>query len=194
MRSFGVFILDDDPDAVIRMEFLLRKYDFLKVVGKETFPERAIPLIKSNKPDLIIIDIEMPGHSGFEVIEQVRDTNYCPKVIFVTAYDKYAIKAIKESAFDYLLKPVDKDELNETILKYINSLKDEKEDIKNITRLLTHREAEIFNFLRQGCTSREISVRLHISKNTVDTHRRRILKKLDIKSTTRIHLLYPLNE
>ena len=192
MRSFSVFILDDDPDAVTRMEFLLRRYDYIKIVGKETFPERAIPLIKSNKPDLIIIDIEMPGHSGFEVIEQVRDTNYCPKVIFVTAHDKYAIKAIKESVFDYLLKPVDPGELNETLLKYLNIFKGETGDIEDIIRLLTRREAEIFNFLRQGCTSKGISECLNISKNTVDTHRRRILKKLDIKSTTRIHLLYPL--
>ena len=192
MRSFGVFILDDDPDAVTRMEFLLRKYDFIKIVGKETFPKKAIPLIKSNKPDLIIIDIEMPGCSGFEVIEQVRDRNYSPNVVFVTAYDKYAVQAIKESVFDYLLKPVDPDELNETLLKYLNKFKGDTGDIENAIRLLTRREAEIFNFLRQGCTSREISGRLNISKNTVDTHRRKILKKLDIKSTTRIHLLYPL--
>ena len=192
MKSFGVFILDDDPDAVARMEYLLRKYDFIKIVGKETFPKKAITLIKSNKPDLIVIDIEMPGYSGFEVIEQVRDDNYNPIIIFVTAYDKYAIKAIKESAFDYLLKPVDPEELGETLMKYRNNLRGEASDIKDVTMLLTSREAEVFNFLRQGCTSREIAEKLHISRNTVDTHRRRILKKLDLESTTRIHILYPI--
>lgn len=194
MRQLRVFIVDDDPDAVARLEILLRKHSDIKICGSETDPEQSVYQIRSNKPDLILLDIEMPGIGGFDILNIIRETDYPPGVIFVTGYDKYAIKAIRESAFDYLLKPVDPKELRIALEKFADSTVPQNYESEDLINLLTTREREVFELLRRGNTSRQISEILSISKNTVDTHRRRILKKLDIKSTTEIHLNFPADK
>ena len=191
MRQISVFILDDNRDAVSRIEILLANNEKIKICGSETDPERALPLIRSLRPDLILLDIEMPGMGGFDLLEEIREDGYNPSVVFISGYEKYAIKAIKESALDYLLKPVDKNELNLAIQKYIDRLNKSSQSSYNILKKLSPREQDIFRLLQSGNTSKQIAQLLNISKNTVDTHRRNILKKLNIYSTTQIHLNYP---
>ncbi len=191
MRQISVFILDDNRDAVSRIEILLANNEKVKICGSETDPERALPLIRSLRPDLILLDIEMPGMGGFDLLEEIREDGYNPSVVFISGYEKYAIKAIKESALDYLLKPVDKNELNLAIQKYIDRLNKSSQSSYNILKKLSPREQDIFRLLQSGNTSKQIAQLLNISKNTVDTHRRNILKKLNIYSTTQIHLNYP---
>ncbi len=190
MRQIKVFILDDDKDAVSRIEILLAKNDKIRICGSETDPEQAIHLIRSLRPELMLLDIEMPGMGGFDLLNAVKEEKYSPSVIFITAYDKYAIKAIKASALDYLLKPVDAKELNLAIQKYIDKLERPNYRTNNLLAKLTSREQDVFRYLQAGQTSKQIAVSLNISKNTVDTHRRNILKKLNIDSTTQIHLNY----
>jgi len=103
-------ILDDEKHCRQVMETLLKKY-CPEVTVMESFadPLVALDAIKSGQPDVVFLDIEMPGMSGFEWLNQCEQRNF--EVIFTTAYNEYAIKAIKHSALDYLLKPVDKDEL-----------------------------------------------------------------------------------
>ncbi len=191
MRQVKVFIIDDDRDAVSRIKILLDKNEKVKICGSETDPESAIHQIRSNRPDLILLDIEMPGMGGFDLLSSVREEGYNPSVIFISAYDKYAIKAIKESALDYLLKPVDAKELNEAIYKYIDSLNKSSQSTYSMLVKLSPREQEVFRHLQTGQTSKQIAQVLNISKNTVDTHRRKILHKLNLDSTTQIHLNYP---
>jgi len=191
MRQISVFILDDNRDAVSRIEILLANNEKIKICGSEIDPERALPLIRSLRPDLILLDIEMPGMGGFDLLEEIREDGYNPSVVFISGYEKYAIKAIKESALDYLLKPVDKNELNLAIQKYIDRLNKSSQSSYNILKKLSPREQDIFRLLQSGNTSKQIAQLLNISKNTVDTHRRNILKKLNIYSTTQIHLNYP---
>lgn len=193
MTQIKTYILDDDSDAISRLGILLEEVESLKVCGSETNPQKAIPIILSHQPDLIFLDIEMPGYSGFDVLEHIRSKQYQPTIIFVTAYDRYAIEAIKASAFDYLLKPVDPKELTQTLGKYdmLNGTKNKYLD-PDLEKLTT-REYEIFNLLRLGQSSKQIADTLHISKNTVDTHRRHILKKLSLSSTTEIHLNFRLS-
>lgn len=192
MKEIKAFLLDDDPDALHRLEYLLGRHPEVKITGSETDPQQAIYQIRSKRPDLLFLDIEMPVKGGFEILESIRQDNFCPAIVLVTGYNNYAIKAIKESVLDYLLKPVDPDELSLTIKKYITNYQLNTDSIICQAADLTEREAEIFNRLREGKTSREIAQALSISKNTVDTHRRRILKKLGLRSTTEIHLKYPL--
>lgn len=194
MIKLSVYILDDEPDAISRIQFLLKKYDLFRIIGTECSPVRAIPIIKSNRPDVLFIDIEMPEFSGFDVLEKIIDESYKPLVIFVTAYDKYAIRAIKKSAFDYLLKPIDRDEMDALIGKLSQIVLREDGVLKRAISSLTTRESEIFDCLRRGKSSREISLILNIAINTVDTHRRRILRKLNLSSTKEILLHFPLSD
>ena len=191
MKQIKIFILDDDQDAVSRIEILLRNNPKIRICGSETDPDQAIHHIRSNRPDLILLDIEMPGIDGFQLLESIRESNYSPSIIFVTGHDQYAIKAIKESALDYLLKPVDPKELDQAIEKFINSIEIPDQDLDSRISVLSSREKEVFAHLQSGLTSLQIAANLNISKNTVDTHRRKILKKLQIDSTTQIHLQFP---
>jgi DNA-binding NarL/FixJ family response regulator len=181
-----VFILDDDADALNRLEFLIKEVEGFSVCGLETNPKLAVSLIKSLRPDLIFLDIEMPVYNGFEVLDLICSSSFQPVVVFVTAYDKYAIEAIKASAFDYILKPVDPNELIQSLAKYeVKMHSDNQNDISGLEKL-TNREKEILYFLQQGQSSKQIASVLKISRNTVDTHRRRILKKLGCSSTAEI--------
>ncbi|MEZ4844819.1 MAG: response regulator [Bacteroidia bacterium] len=105
-----VILVDDEINSIKLLKNYLADYDEnLKVVGEFTNPEKAIEEINLLKPDLILLDIEMPQISGFELIERVNLSN--TEIIFITAYEQYAIRAIKCSAIDYILKPIDFEEL-----------------------------------------------------------------------------------
>jgi two-component system, LytTR family, response regulator len=97
-------IIDDERLARTEMRRLLNEFDWLKIVGEAENGEQALDLIQSLQPDLIFLDVQMPGKSGFDLIEEVRGA--VPHVIFTTAYDEYALRAFEVNALDYLMKPI----------------------------------------------------------------------------------------
>jgi len=191
MREICCFIIDDDPRAADMMESLLKQSAGFTVAGSETVPEKAVSIILSRRPEVLFIDVEMPGMTGLDLVTRVRKEEYNPVVVFVTAYEKYAIDAIRRAAFDYILKPYSKEELK-GVLKRIRSYKRLKavNENNNIDRL-TQREKDVFELLRKCLSSKEISSKLNISTETVYTYRRRIIRKLDIRSTKEIPLKFP---
>lgn len=122
------FIVDDERLARQELKKLLSAIDEIEIIGEEGDPAQAIEQIENLKPDLIFLDIQMPGKNGFRLLEELE---YMPYVIFVTAYDEYAIKAFQVNAFDYLLKPVEESRLKESVLKV-------KEEIRNRTTQYTN--------------------------------------------------------
>jgi two-component system, LytTR family, response regulator len=109
-------IVDDEKHCSETLAVLLKKYCLaVHDITECNHPIEAIEIIKSVKPDIVFLDIEMPVMNGFELLENLPSTNL--EIIFTTSYDQYAIKAIKFSALDYLLKPVDKDELQSAVQK-----------------------------------------------------------------------------
>jgi len=109
-------IIDDEPEGLDIMTNLLSNYDDIQIIDKCSNADEAIESIIRHLPDLIFLDIQMPVKSGFDVIIEMKRLQIThPNVIFITAYDQYAIQAIKLAAFDYLLKPVDEEELKNTI-------------------------------------------------------------------------------
>ncbi len=192
-RNITCIIVDDEREALDRLESLLDKFDFVNIIDKRANADAAIKVIVERMPDLVFIDVEMPRKSGFDVIKKVREQNINPKFIFVTGYDQYAIKAIKNEAYDYLLKPVDIDELKVVLERYIIAAKEKHKKAIPQTLAkkyhLTLREIEIVDLLLQNKTSKEIGEILFISKNTVDTHRRSILEKTETKSTAELVVL-----
>ncbi len=103
-------IVDDEKHCREVLEHLLGKHcSEVNLLASCADGEEALHLLKKHSPDILFLDIEMPGMNGFELLEKCTHTDF--EIIFTTAYNEYAIKAIKHSALDYLLKPIDKDEL-----------------------------------------------------------------------------------
>jgi two-component system LytT family response regulator len=114
--KLNTLIIDDEKQARNSLRSDLSKYEYaITILGEADSVETAVKLINEKKPDLVFLDINLGDGSGFNVLEKTEFKNF--KTIFVTAYDQYAIKAFKVSALDFLLKPVDLDELEEAINK-----------------------------------------------------------------------------
>jgi two-component system, LytTR family, response regulator len=111
-------IVDDEPDCCESLAMLLERWcPEVKVLDICYSAEAAIQSIKDHEPKILFLDIEMPFMNGFELLEQLGNVNFA--LIFTTSYDQYAIKAIRFSALDYLLKPVDRDELQKAVQKAV---------------------------------------------------------------------------
>lgn len=129
--NIRAIIIDDEPNNVENLRQLLQKYCAeVEILGFSTKPRESIELIKILQPDLIFLDIEMPGLNGFELLNQLGEIN--SEIIFVTAYNSYAIKAIRFNALDYILKPIDIDELTEAVRKAELRLQDK--NLREATR------------------------------------------------------------
>ena len=105
-------IVDDEAPARERLKRYLGELDDVEVVGEAADGVQAVALIEARSPDLVLLDIQMPGLDGFGVIEALEDP---PAIIFVTAYDQYAIRAFEVHALDYLLKPFSRERLAKAI-------------------------------------------------------------------------------
>ena len=188
MDKITCIIVDDEKEARDRLESLINKFEDISLSAVEGDPDLAIEKIISNKPDIVFLEIEMPVKNGFDVVREVRANHVFPTFIFVTGCNQYTIKAIKNAVFDYLLKPIDIDELKETIERFKNQHKlkisSETYNLRSIP--LSKREKEILQLIIEGKTSKEIAEQVCISKNTVDTHRRNIIEKTGKKSTAEL--------
>ena len=100
-------IVDDELPSRKKIRAFLQEYPEFHVVGECADGEQALADIKAHKPDLIFLDVQMPGRNGFEVLDSLDD-DCAPAIIFVTAFDKYAVRAFEVRALDYLLKPFNK--------------------------------------------------------------------------------------
>lgn len=111
-------IVDDEPFCCSSLVILLERYcPEVKVAGIYHSGDDALEAIPEQQPQILFLDIEMPGMNGFEMLEKLPAINF--EIIFTTSYDQYAIKAIRFSALDYLLKPIDKEELKSAVQKVI---------------------------------------------------------------------------
>lgn len=106
-------IVDDERLARNELKRLLEPYTKIEIVGEAANAEEALKLIEEQQPELLFLDIQMPGKNGFELLSAIEGKS--PEVIFTTAFDEYAIKAFEFNALDYLLKPIDTERLKETI-------------------------------------------------------------------------------
>lgn len=104
--NIKTIIVDDEPHAREGIKLRLREFPEIEIIGTSDSGNNAVKLINELNPHLVFLDIQMPGLNGFEVLQKIK-MNPMPFIIFVTAYDKYAIKAFEFHALDYLLKPID---------------------------------------------------------------------------------------
>ncbi len=138
-------IIDDEPNSRELLQNMLQNYcKDVEVVGEGLDVESGIDVIRDLQPELVFLDIEMPGGDGFKILDAFTDAEVNFKVIFVTGYDQYAIKAIRYAALDFLLKPLNLSELQTAIIR---------------ARELVYEQRENFRFLHYQMTQRESSIR-----------------------------------
>lgn len=115
-------IVEDEPESLNLLESLLSKTGLVEVTGSTSEPLEAVRLIISMNPDIVFLDIKMPGMNGFEILDGLyRVKSVHPHIVFTTAYDDYAIKAFEYAAFDYLLKPVEPSRLRDTLMRCLDN-------------------------------------------------------------------------
>lgn len=116
MEAIRAIVVDDENHCIQTLRYdLARLCPQVEVIAESTFGEDAVQKINTLKPDLVFLDIEMPGMSGFELLRRLMPISF--EVIFVTAYDQYAIQAFRYATLDYLLKPVVGEQLKEAIAR-----------------------------------------------------------------------------
>ncbi|CAG0995855.1 Sensory transduction protein LytR [Flavobacteriales bacterium] len=122
--EYKAIIADDEKGALNSLQSMLQNYcPQLEVVATANSVDSAYNEIEKHQPNIVFLDIEMGKNTAFDLLEKIKNTSF--DIIFTTAYDHYAIKAIRFSALDYLLKPIDPDELKESVQKFILKKHDE---------------------------------------------------------------------
>jgi two-component system, LytTR family, response regulator len=120
--EISVILVDDELQALAALEQKLVRFPELKVVGQFNDSSDAIKAILEMKPGLLFLDIQMPGKDGFSVVKEIHEDQYSPEVIFVSAYHQFAIKALRNSALDFLVKPVLDEELEAVVTRLLQKV------------------------------------------------------------------------
>ena len=140
----NTLIVDDESHCINRLLHLIgRKPGIFNIVATCKTVDDALKVADNNSLDLVFLDIEIKDTTGFDFLRQVEHTNF--KTIFTTAFDNYAIKAFKFSAFDYLMKPIDFDEFNETIVRLKEEIQSKGHDVhvKQLFENLEHEQPKL---------------------------------------------------
>ncbi len=133
--SIRTIIIDDERLARNELKKLLQEYRDIEIIDEATNVQEGFEKIEQHQPDLIFLDIQMPGKTGFDLLQEIEAS---PRVIFTTAYDEFALKAFDVNALDYLLKPVEPKRLKEAIQKLRHE--DTKEPVNNNLPTITAME------------------------------------------------------
>jgi len=166
-------IVDDELRAVNRLNALLSKIDFVNVIAQFTDPHECYEKLVQLKPNVLFLDIEMPGLNGINLIKMINSNNLNIKTVVTSGYSQYAIDAIRQEAFDFIEKPIKLQVLEDCLNRFQ----------QKVGFQLTEREQQIVYWISKGLNSREIGEKLFISKHTVDTHRRKLLEKTGCPNT-----------
>jgi len=191
-KNIKAVIVDDERLARNVLKNALSDFSNIIIAGEANNVSSAIRVIKKVKPNVIFLDIQMPGESGFDLLEKI-DTNF--HVIFVTAYDKYAIRAFEVNALDYILKPVKKSRLKNTIDRLIANTKQDTPNIetgyndKLLLNVSGRMKLIAINKIVKVCADKDYSL-----VTTGDNKEYRLLKslkeweeKLPVKNFRRVH-------
>ncbi|MBB6215666.1 DNA-binding LytR/AlgR family response regulator [Anaerosolibacter carboniphilus] len=144
-------VVDDEAPAREEIKYLLQKYNDIEIIGEAEDGKGACELVAKAKPDVVFLDIQMRGMSGFEVACELYKQEAYPLIVFITAYDQYAIKAFEINAVDYLLKPISVDRLNSTIERLQNIYKRNKTNSKIVIE-------ELLKYINKPRAIQKISV------------------------------------
>jgi DNA-binding NarL/FixJ family response regulator len=201
MSALTILIADDHTLFRQGVKSILEKYADMKVVGEAADAQHAVQQVKKLKPDLVLLDISMPGLSGLDIIPRIQKANPRTKVLILSMYEneEYLYRGLMAGACGYVLKKVAASDLLSSIRAaqagevYLSPsmsthvvkkhLLREGQDANDLTdQLLTNREREILRLLCLGKDNKEIARLLDISYRTAETHRAKIMKKLNLRT------------
>ena len=134
-------IIDDERLARNELKILLQEFPEVEVIGEGANADEGIEKIEALSPDLVFLDIQMPGKTGFDMLTELERA---PHVIFVTAYDEYALKAFEVNALDYLMKPVEPKRLADALMKVKQKDEEERLSYSNMNRGLLGEHDQVF--------------------------------------------------
>lgn len=184
-------IVDDDALACARLKDMLTSLGAApNEIEVETSARKALSRLLKGHYEMVFLDVNMPYLNGIELARALREKGYAGSIIFITGDSDHAIAAIRTEALDYLLKPVIKEELQAALRRFAEKTKPRHIDPAKLEALgLTRRQAEVARLLIEGKTSAEIAERLFLSRHTIDTHRRAILRRTGCKTTGDLYRL-----
>jgi two-component system LytT family response regulator len=169
-RILSALIVDDEALARRGLKFRLGTATEVEVIGEARNGREALKLIREHAPDLVFLDIQMPGLSGFDVVRELQGEDM-PAIVFVTAFDEYAISAFEANAIDYLLKPIEDSRLHEALSRVRENL-DRKQAVKHKASLLK---------LVSDITGESVSSMHELNAKGVDKLKKKEAAKLAIK-------------
>ncbi len=182
----SVFLVDDEYKAIVRLKHLLSSVRNAEVIGYAGSYEEAVTGICKQKPDLVFMDVEIRDRTGFEIVEDLHSKGIYPKIIFLTGHIQYAVKALRARAIDYLMKPIDLEELKQVLDRISGKNQQVLDDsiCKIIGEIpLSERENQILALICKGMNSQQISKELYLSVHTIDTYRRKLLRRFNVSNT-----------
>ncbi|TXH30031.1 MAG: response regulator transcription factor [Cyclobacteriaceae bacterium] len=187
-----VFIVDDHPMVVEGMRSMLQQLDGVEVCGHATNARSCLGYFVKNTADVVLLDINLPDQNGIEVCQTLLQQNPTLKIIALTNFDQLTyIQRMKDAgAKGYLLKNASLDEIEQALQAVTsneeywlgrNNLRDTIKDHNQL--LLTRREIEVLKLIAEGLTNQEIADKLFVSASTIDSHRKSLISKFQVKNT-----------
>ncbi len=119
MNRYKILVVDDEHHSVGLLSSVIAEFEQLAIIGTAENGRQAIQITAAKNPDLIFLDIGLPDMTGIEVAAAIREMKYNPAIIFVTAHNQFAVDAFRVAAFDYILKPVEHDQIRSLLGKFI---------------------------------------------------------------------------
>ena len=203
MTQIRVVVADDQPIVRRGIVLLLEQEPGIDVIGEAGDGWDTVECVRRLRPDVVLMDIEMPGLSGLEATKQITESGSGVSMLMLTVYDRedYLFEALQAGAHGYLLKTADTEELVGAIrtlysgevfihprmaTKLVDDLlrRIQSDRSEDSYQQLSTREREVLPFLAESYTNQEIAEILHLSPYTVQTYRQRIMRKLDLHSRT----------
>ncbi len=199
MGKITILLVDDHKLIRDSWSFILNSDSRFQVIGETSNADEAVEIARTKKPDIVLMDINMTPVNGFEATKLVRKFSPGSKIIGISMHSMpaYARRMLQIGAMGYVTKNSSKDELINSIVEVYGGKKYICDEVKNILaqqeledeggtpdmNVLSRRELDIVQLIKEGLSSKEIALRLDISLKTVEVHRYNILKKLSLKNT-----------
>lgn len=195
MLPTRILLVDDHPMVLAGLRALLAPLPGLEVVATAATAAEAYVAVAAHRPDVVLLDINLPDQSGLDVCRRLVDEHPALKVLALTTLNEksYVTRMMTQGAAGYVLKNASPDELAEAIARVRAGKKYFSDEVQELLLLpepavaavppLTRREKEILGFIAQGLTSQAIADRLFLSALTVETHRRNLLAKFEVSNT-----------
>lgn len=193
-----IILIDDEKDALEALEWKIKRIIDNVQITKSSSPIIGVDLVKEIQPDIVFLDIQMPEMDGFSFIDKFQYRDF--EVIFTTAHDEYGIKAVKAKALDYLLKPVDVDELTLAIAKLKNEINNKKnKEEESLSKISIQADGKVYLLSKEDVLylkSDKSYTTIHLTKGKkiiATKTLKQIQKKFNAPEFLRVHNSYVVN-